>query len=52
MAELTNISLARGAPSPDIVAVEDLKSAARNAFEHDAPGTVAYGTSAGYPRLL
>ena len=52
MSELTNISLARGAPSPDIVAVDDLKVAAQNAFEHDAPGTVAYGTAAGYPRLL
>ena len=52
MAELTNISLARGAPSPDIVAVDDLKAAAVRAFEHDAPGTVAYGTAAGYPRLL
>jgi DNA-binding transcriptional MocR family regulator len=52
VAELTNISLARGAPSPDIVAVDDLKAAAVNALEHDAPGTVAYGTSAGYPRLL
>ena len=52
MAELTNISLARGAPSPDIVAVDELKAASVNAFEHDASGTVAYGTSAGYPRLL
>jgi 2-aminoadipate transaminase len=52
VAELTNISLARGAPSPDIVAVDDLKAAAVNALERDAPGTVAYGTSAGYPRLI
>jgi 2-aminoadipate transaminase len=52
VAELTNISLARGAPSPDIVAVDDLSRAAQNAFARDAPGTVAYGTSAGYPRLL
>jgi 2-aminoadipate transaminase len=52
MAELTNISLARGAPSPDIVAVDDLKAAAVNALDRDAAGTVAYGTSAGYPRLL
>ena len=52
VAELTNISLARGAPSPDIVAVDELKAASVNAFEHDAPGTVAYGTAAGYPRLL
>jgi 2-aminoadipate transaminase len=52
LAELTNISLARGAPSPDIVAVDELKAASVNAFERDAPGTVAYGTSAGYPRLI
>ena len=52
MAGLTNISLARGAPSPDIVAVEELKGAAQRAFERDPAGAVAYGTSAGYPRLL
>ena len=52
MAELTNISLARGAPSPDIVAVDDLKAAAQTAFERDPAGTFAYGTSAGYPRLV
>jgi 2-aminoadipate transaminase len=52
VAELTNISLARGAPSPDIVAVDELKLAAQRAFEHDPAGTFAYGTSAGYTRLL
>ncbi|MGH2822588.1 MAG: PLP-dependent aminotransferase family protein [Thermoleophilaceae bacterium] len=52
MAELTNISLSRGAPSLDIVAVDHLKLAAQRAFEHDAGGTFAYGTSAGYTRLL
>ena len=52
MAELTNISLSRGAPSLDIVAVDDLKLAAQRAFEHDPASTFAYGTSAGYPRLL
>jgi 2-aminoadipate transaminase len=52
VAELTNISLARGAPSLDIVAVDDLKLAAQRAFERDPAGTFAYGTSAGYPRLL
>ena len=52
MAELTNISLSRGAPSLDIVAVDDLKLAAQRAFERDPAGTFAYGTSAGYPRLL
>jgi 2-aminoadipate transaminase len=52
VAELTNISLARGAPSLDIVAVDELKVAAQRAFDRDPAGTFAYGTSAGYPRLL
>lgn len=52
MAELTNISLARGAPSLDIIAVDDLRAAAQAAFERDPAGTFAYGTSAGYTRLL
>jgi 2-aminoadipate transaminase len=52
MAELTNISLSRGAPSLDIVAVDDLKLAAQRAFERDPAGSFAYGTSAGYTRLL
>jgi 2-aminoadipate transaminase len=50
--ELTNISLSRGAPSLDIIAVEKLKAAAQRAFERDPGGAFAYGTSAGYPRLL
>ena len=52
VAEYTNISLSRGAPSIDIIAVDELRAAALSAFEHDAAGTFAYGTSAGYPRLL
>ncbi|HLM10455.1 MAG TPA: PLP-dependent aminotransferase family protein [Thermoleophilaceae bacterium] len=52
MAELTNISLSRGAPSIDIIAVDELRAAAQRAFERDASGAFAYGTSAGYPRLL
>ncbi|MBD0281322.1 MAG: PLP-dependent aminotransferase family protein [Thermoleophilaceae bacterium] len=52
MSELTNISLARGAPSIDIVAVDELRAAADRAFERDPSGTFSYGTSAGYPRLL
>jgi 2-aminoadipate transaminase len=52
VAELTNISLARGAPSLDIIAVDDLKAAAQAAFDRDPAGTFAYGTSAGYPRLI
>jgi DNA-binding transcriptional MocR family regulator len=52
VADLTNISLARGAPSLDIIAVDDLRAAAQAAFERDPAGTFAYGTSAGYPRLV
>jgi 2-aminoadipate transaminase len=52
VAEFKNISLARGAPSLDIIAVEELRAAAQRAFERDPAGAFAYGTSAGYPRLL
>jgi 2-aminoadipate transaminase len=52
VAELTNISLARGAPSLDIIAVDDLKAASQAAFDRDPAGTFAYGTSAGYTRLV
>jgi len=52
MADYTNISLSRGAPSLDIIAVDELRAAAQRAFEHDPAGSFAYGTSAGYPRLL
>ena len=52
VAELTNISLARGAPSLDIIAVDDLRAAAQAAFERDPAGTFAYGTSAGYTLLV
>lgn len=45
------ISFARGAPSIDIVAVDDLKAAAQRAFENDPGGTFSYGTSIGYPPL-
>ena len=46
------ISFARGAPSLDIIAVDDLKTAAQAAFDRDPAGTFAYGTSAGYTRLV
>ena len=52
MPELTNISLARGAPSLDIIDVDGLRAAAQSAFDRDPAGTFAYGTSAGYPHLL
>jgi DNA-binding transcriptional MocR family regulator len=52
MSAATNISLARGAPSLDIVAVDDLRKAAAQAFERDPAGAFSYGTSAGYPRLV
>ncbi len=48
----TTISLARGAPSIDIVAVDDLRAAADRAFEKDPKGVFSYGTSAGYMPLV
>src|SRR3954463_13566048 len=45
------ISFARGAPSIDIVAVDDLSAAAQRAFENDPGGTFSYGTAIGYPPL-
>jgi 2-aminoadipate transaminase len=46
------ISLARGAPSLDIIAVDDLRAAADAAFARDPGRSFSYGTSAGYPRLV
>ena len=46
------ISFARGAPSLDIVPVDDLRAAAARALEQDPGGAFAYGTAAGYPGLL
>ena len=45
------ISFARGAPSLDIVAVDELRAAADRAFASDPDGTVAYGTAVGYRPL-
>jgi 2-aminoadipate transaminase len=45
------ISFARGAPSLDIIAVEDLRAAADRAFQNDPQGTFSYGTSGGYVPL-
>ena len=45
------ITFARGAPSLDIVPVEDLKAAAQSAFENDPAGAFAYGTGGGYVPL-
>jgi 2-aminoadipate transaminase len=42
------ISFARGAPSLDIIAVDELKAAAERAFTNDPAGSFAYGTSRGY----
>ena len=45
------ISFARGAPSLDIIAVDELRAAAERAFENDPGGTTAYGTAIGYVPL-
>ena len=51
MTAATPISFARGAPSLDIIDVEGLRDAARQAFDADPGGTTAYGTSVGYVPL-
>src|SRR3954451_24483623 len=45
------ISFARGAPSIDIVAVDDLSAAAPRAFANDPAGSFSYGPSIGSPPL-
>src|SRR3954466_1803361 len=45
------ISFARGAPSLDIIAVDDLRAAADRAFQNDPKGTFSCGTSGGYVPL-
>ncbi|MEA2473270.1 MAG: 2-aminoadipate transaminase [Thermoleophilaceae bacterium] len=45
------ITFARGAPSLDIIPVDDLRAAAQRAFENDPAGAFSYGTSGGYPGL-
>src|SRR3954454_5664281 len=45
------MSFARGAPSLDIVAVDELRAAADRAFQSDPQGTFSYGTSGGYVAL-
>ncbi len=52
VAAADSISLARGAPSLDIIAVDDLRQAADRAFEQDPKGAFSYGTSAGYMPLV
>src|ERR671917_159546 len=52
MSASDSISLARGAPSLDIVAVDDLRAAAERAFTEDPGGAFSYGNSAGYPPLV
>lgn len=49
--EVQTISFARGAPSLDLIPVEDLKASAISAFSNDPAGTFGYGTAAGYPPL-
>jgi 2-aminoadipate transaminase len=51
MPEQSPISFARGAPSLDIVAVDELRAAADRAFTVDPAGTFSYGTAVGYRPL-
>jgi DNA-binding transcriptional MocR family regulator len=48
MKAAATISLARGAPSLDIIDIEGLREAAARAFANDPGGATAYGTSVGY----
>jgi 2-aminoadipate transaminase len=45
------ITFARGAPSLDIIAVDDLSASAQIAFERDPKGAFSYGTAGGYGPL-
>ena len=45
MAELKPISFARGAPSLDIIAVDELAQCAERALRTDPAGAFAYGTA-------
>jgi DNA-binding transcriptional MocR family regulator len=45
------ISFARGVPSPDLLPVAELASAAQRALEQDPAGALAYGDGAGYAPL-
>ena len=49
--EAAPITFARGAPSLDIVPVDDLRAAAQSAFENDPQGAFSYGTAGGYGPL-
>lgn len=49
--ETQTISFARGAPSLDLIPVEDLKASAVDAFTKDPAGAFGYGTAVGYPPL-
>ena len=51
MSSTAPISFARGAPSLDIIATDELRAAADRAFQNDPQGTFAYGTSGGYVPL-
>ena len=45
------ISFARGVPSPDLLPVAEIASAAHRALEQDPAGALAYGDGAGYAPL-
>jgi 2-aminoadipate transaminase len=50
-AEQKLISFARGAPSLDIIAADELADCAYRALKADPAGSFAYGTAVGYPPL-
>src|SRR5918998_593944 len=52
MTSQRQISFARGAPSLDIVAVDELRAAAERVLREDPAGAFMYGTSHGYTPLV
>ncbi|MGB0872752.1 MAG: PLP-dependent aminotransferase family protein [Solirubrobacterales bacterium] len=49
--DVKTISFARGAPSLDLIPVEELKQSADRAFTNDPAGAFGYGTAVGYQPL-
>jgi DNA-binding transcriptional MocR family regulator len=48
---MDQIAFARGVPAPEMLPVDELRSAAARAFEHDPVRVLSYGTGAGWEPL-
>src|SRR4029079_8309385 len=51
MAASSTISFARGAPSADLLPVEDVRAGATAALDSDSTRALSYGTGIGHPGL-